>query len=115
MADIPSAAIAILRLREWSLKRIVPRFVPLRDVRYRLLAHIWASGSTRPMLDAIRPWLHLIWRIVVLLPLVNKRPSKWLGRPIRRSNEPARFWIMCCFGVFLVAIGGFETLERAVR
>lgn len=67
------------------------------------------------MLDAIRPWLHLVWGVIVLLPLVNKRPSKWLGRPIRRSTEPDRFWLMCCFGVFLVAIGGYETWESAVR
>jgi len=67
------------------------------------------------MLVAIHAWLHLVWGAVVLLPLVNKRPSKWLGRPIRRSDDPARFWIMCCFGGFLVAIGAYELWEGAVR
>lgn len=86
-----------------------------RPFRFRPLADIRLSGSTRLMLDAIRPWLHLVWGVIVLLPLVNKRPSKWLGRPIRRSTEPDRFWLMCCFGVFLVAIGGYEAWENAVR
>lgn len=86
-----------------------------RSFRLRPLADIRLSGSTRLMLDAIRPWLHLVWGVIVLLPLVNKRPSKWLGRPIRRSTEPDRFWLMCCFGVFLVAIGGYEAWENAVR
>lgn len=67
------------------------------------------------MLDAIRPWLHLLWGTVVLLPLVNKRPNKWLGRPIRRANEPARFWLMCCFSTFLVAIGTYEAWKGVVR
>ena len=67
------------------------------------------------MLDTPRSWLHLVWRAVVLLPLVNKQPGKWLGRRLRRSDDPARFWIMWGFGGFLIAIGGYEVREGAIH
>jgi hypothetical protein len=63
------------------------------------------------MLDAIRPWFHILWGAVFLLPLTLKRRS-WVGTPIRRAEESARFWLQGVFGAVLIAMGAYEAWIR---
>ena len=67
--------------------------------------------STAAMLDAIRPWFHMLWGAFFLLPLALKRKS-WIGTPIRRAQEPARFWLQGFFGLALIAMGVYEAWTK---
>lgn len=59
------------------------------------------------MLEALRPWFYVLWGAAFLLPLVLRRRS-WVGTPVRRAEEPQRFWLQAFFGIVLIAMGSYE-------
>ena len=75
------------------------------------LADISGPRSTLAMFEAIRPWLHILWGGIFLLPLVRSRRS-WVGVPIRRDLEPIRFWLQGLIGIALIIGGVAEALKH---
>jgi hypothetical protein len=63
------------------------------------------------MLDTIHPWFLILWGAALLLPLALKQRN-WVGTPIRRIEEPGRFWLQAIVGALLIAMGAYEAWSR---
>ena len=74
---------------------------------YDPIADIGRLGFIAEMVDAIRPWFHLAWGAYFLLLLALPQRS-WIRNPLRRTDDPGRFWLLFAFGILLMAEGSYE-------
>ena len=60
---------------------------------------------------ALLPLVSLLWGGLLLGPLVVRKPSSWLGRPVDRRNEPSRYWALSVAGASLIAFGLYSLIS----